>query len=247
MASKAPSKIEIMGELRAAEQQREELTTLLVHDLKNPLSNILAGASFLAQEADLGEEAGECVQEIHQAAESLQRMVLNLLDIGRSEDGALALQLAELDLSALIEQVLAATSRRAGEAERRFVVSGDRLPKVRADQDILRRVLENLFDNALRFAPPHSAIRLDARSGEGAVEVRIRDEGPGISAAYREKIFEKYVQLEPAFEGQTRTGRGLGLLFCRLAIEAHGGRIWVEENQPQGSSFCIRLPLGGPG
>jgi signal transduction histidine kinase len=105
----------------------------------------------------------------------------------------------------------------------------------------LRRVLENLLDNALRHAPEESTVRLSAVSRPDAVEIRISDTGPGIPPDKREKIFDRFVQVDAAGRPLTRSGRGLGLAFCRLAVQAHGGRIWAEDGAP-GAVFCVSLP-----
>jgi two-component system CheB/CheR fusion protein len=107
---------------------------------------------------------------------------------------------------------------------------------------LLRRILENLVDNALKYSPAGGAIHLEARRCEDTIELRVRDEGPGIPRCAREKIFQKYMQLDQDVLVQHRPGRGLGLTFCQLAAEAHGGRIWIEDNEPRGSTFCVRLP-----
>ncbi|HTQ06810.1 MAG TPA: ATP-binding protein, partial [Polyangiaceae bacterium] len=112
---------------------------------------------------------------------------------------------------------------------------------VKADPDLLRRVLENLLDNALRHAPEESTVTLTAAERDGEFEIRVADQGSGVPAAMRERIFDPFVQVESKDRSVTRSGRGLGLAFCRLAVEAHGGRLWVEDGAP-GAVFCVRLP-----
>jgi signal transduction histidine kinase len=175
---------------------------------------------------------------------AMNRMIMNLLDIGRSEDGALVPRPEAVAVRALLDEVGAEAARRAADRGQRLVIESEAL-EVRADRDLLRRVLENLVDNSLRYSPEGSTVRLEARADAGAVELRVRDDGLGVPAAYRERIFEKYVTLDPASSAEVRSSRGLGLVFCRLAVAAHGGRIWVEDNHPRGSTFCVRLPAGG--
>jgi signal transduction histidine kinase len=114
------------------------------------------------------------------------------------------------------------------------------LAPVPADADLLRRVLENLIDNAIRYAPKQSQVTLSAQIHSDELELRIADQGQGVPAELRERIFDRFVQLG-GDRVAPRTGRGLGLTFCRLAVEAHGGRIYVEDGRP-GAVFCIRLP-----
>jgi signal transduction histidine kinase len=109
------------------------------------------------------------------------------------------------------------------------------------DPDLIRRVIENLLENAIRHSPEGSEVRLSSLAREGAVEIRISDAGPGIAPELHAKIFEPFVQVENGQRVVTRAGRGLGLTFCRLAVEAHGGSIWVENGDP-GAVFCVRLP-----
>jgi signal transduction histidine kinase len=104
----------------------------------------------------------------------------------------------------------------------------------------LQRVLENLLDNAIRHAPARSAVHLVATGRDEHVEIRVSDSGPGIPAELRERIFERFVQVEHGERGTTRAGRGLGLTFCKLAVLAHGGSIHVEDLAP-GAAFCVRL------
>ncbi len=105
--------------------------------------------------------------------------------------------------------------------------------------DLLRRVLQNLVDNALHYGPSHGTVRLEARASAEGVECAVCDEGPRIPPHLREHIFERYVR---AADGANKNGHGLGLTFCRLAVEAHGGAIWIEDNEPRGNRFCFRLP-----
>jgi two-component sensor histidine kinase len=174
-------------------------------------------------------------------------MIMNLLDIARSEDGALALNLAELDVETFLEGVCELSRRRAAESSKKLMVTSDLVRRtIQADPDLLRRVLENLLDNSIKYAPSGSSIQVEASSAGSAVELRVRDQGEGVPAAYREQIFRKYIRAPGQATTEARTSRGLGLVFCRLAVEAHGGQIWVEDNVPKGSVFCVRLPVGSP-
>lgn len=245
IARLAESRGALVAELTRAQRQRAELAALIVHDLKNPISGIRMAAQMLLQSAAEGEDA-KLLQVIEAAAARAQRMVLDILDLSRSEDGALVPRPGELDLAALLEEV--ATEGRASldsrKAQRILVDTRVERRTVRADRDLLRRVLVNLVENACKYTPSEGAIRLEADSPDAdSVEIRVRDEGPGIPDAYRQKIFEKYARLERDVSAHAGSSHGLGLVFCRLAVEAHGGRIWVEENAPRGSCFRVRLPV----
>ena len=225
-----------------AERRRAELTAHLVHDLKNPLAGI-GGHAQLLQEDLAGTPHAESLQYIHSASERMARMVLNLLDVNRAEEGQLEPALQPLDLPALVEDVQRAM--RPHLRDRQVSLEVIHLPgdgKVMADPDLMRRTLINLVENAIRYTPKKGAVRLEL-GGEGdAVELSVRDQGPGVPQGYEERIFEKYARLDKALPITGIANRGLGLHFCRLAVGAHGGRIWVEANEPAGSVFTGGLP-----
>jgi two-component system, sensor histidine kinase and response regulator len=221
--------------------QKERLSAFVVHDLKNPVNTLDLHAQLLLRDKELSPRARQSVQQIREEARSLLRLIMNLLDISKSEEGRLVPQPSRINLDTFTAEIVDAFVARAQTAQ----VSLERslaADSVYADPDLLRRVIENLIDNALRHAPAGSKLRLSAQRGSAGVEIRIADGGPGVSEAQREKIFEPFVQGsgEPAL---SRSGRGLGLTFCRLAIEAHGGKIWVEDARP-GAVFCMRLSDG---
>jgi two-component system sensor histidine kinase/response regulator len=226
--------------LMRLQMQKERLTAFVVHDLKNPVNSLDLHAQLLLRDKDLSSRSRGSVQHIRDEARSLLRLVLNLLDISKSEEGQLAPRRVEVDLEALAADLVESLEVRAAQA--RVTLARELGVKtLSADADLLRRVLENLLDNAFRHAPEGSTIRLSARAGQDGTEIRIADEGSGISAELRDRVFERFVQLDLGDTVATRTGRGLGLTFCKLAIEAHGGSIWVEEGSP-GAIFCMRIP-----
>jgi signal transduction histidine kinase len=231
-------------DLMRLQLQKERLTAFVVHDLKNPVNAMDLHAQLLLRVPELPERARASVEAIRREARSLLRLVLNLLDISKSEEGQLAPRRSPLDLESLVADLIQAHEVEARSAGLRL----ERSIQVRtmaADPDLLRRVIENLLDNAIRHAPEGTAVRVSAARGEGVVEIRVADAGPGISPDMREKIFERFVRVDSGERVVTRTGRGLGLAFCKLAVEAHHGRIWVEDGAP-GAVFCLRLPDDSP-
>jgi signal transduction histidine kinase len=229
-------------ELARTQRQKDELAAFIVHDLKNPLTAICANAQILAGSAS--EDAAAAAADIVSAGRTMLRLVMNILDVSRSEGGALQPHWAELDLAELVRDAARVAGAAALPRRQRLVVEagGSPLP-LEADRELLERVLENLLDNAIKYAPSGGELRLELVRREGAAVVRLADGGPGVPLAYREKIFDKYARLDSGDGAQLRHSRGLGLAFCRLAVEAHGGRIWVEDNSPVGSVFCFELPL----
>lgn len=230
--------------LLEAQQQKEALTAYIVHDLKNPLSAIVANAYALQEEPELSEPTRESMRDIYLGAQAMDRMVLTLLDVSKSEDGALVPRRVPVPLEALLQQAAASMAAlaqlRQQKIELRFDLGS---PTIDADADLLRRIVTNLVDNSLKYAPAGTSIVIEATTGaDGSAEIRIRDQGPGIPEEHRDRIFDKYVRLDGSSGANARKSRGLGLAFCRLAAEAHGGRVWVEPNVPVGSTFVISLP-----
>ena len=168
------------------------------------------------------------------------RLILDLLDISKAEEGQLAPRRRDIAVTALLDEV--ADEHRALAASRQVTLEvTSEVDTVSADPGLLRRLLENLIENALRHAPAASAVRLQASLAGDAIELRVADAGSGVPTELRERIFDKFVQLEHQGQGVNQGGRGLGLTFCKMVAEAHGGTIRVEDGAP-GAVFCIRLP-----
>jgi len=227
-------------DLMRLELQKERLMAFVVHDLKNPVSTVDLHAQLLMRDKEAPERVREAASVIRDEMRALMRLILNLLDISKSEEGRLAISPADVDVKALVAGTFEALSVRA-KAKAITLESDVRVDSVRGDLDLLRRVVENLLDNALRHAPDGSSVRVALARSDGGVEIRVSDRGAGVPKELRESIFERFVQVESGYGAATRAGRGLGLAFCRLAVEAHGGRIWVEDGAP-GAVFCVRLP-----
>ena len=229
-------------DLMRLQLQKERLTSFVVHDLKNPVNGMDLHAQVLQREKGLSERARRSADSIRGEARALLRLVLNLLDISKSEEGRLLVRPASVTLPRLLADVVDAHRVEAEAAEVRLEQDTE-VDQVTADPDLLRRVIENLTDNAIRHAPAGSAVRLEAFARGGAVEVRVADHGSGIAPELRERVFDRFVQVESRGGAASRAGRGLGLAFCKLAVEAHGGSIWIEDGAT-GAVFCVRLPDG---
>jgi two-component system sensor histidine kinase/response regulator len=239
--------------LLAAQREKEELTTLIVHDLKNPLSSILSNVQFVLGRPATGGDERDALEDVQRASQSMVRLVMNLLDVSRSEDGALVPQVTDFDLPVLLGEVCSEMGRRIEDKEQRLSLAiAPGVGPLRGDRDLVRRILENLIDNAYKYGPRRAAISLEINpasmddGGEPAVEIRVRDEGEGIPSAYRQLIFEKYGRFERAGTPgahDARTSHGLGLVFCRRAVGLHGGTIWIDDGPGRGGCFCVRLPI----
>lgn len=227
-------------ELLRLERQKRELTALVVHDLKNPIASILPNARYLSRTKGLTENAKSAADDITSSTEAMLRLVMNLLDISRAEDAALVPKREPIVLATLLDAVRTSAAARAAEQGATIAVDvAEDAGTASLDADLVRRVLENLTDNALKYAPG-GRVTLGARADGPGVRLTVSDDGPGIPAEARAAVFEKYARIDGAPHAER--SRGLGLTFCRLAVEAHGGRIWVEEAAPKGAAFCMSLP-----
>ncbi|MBI3988162.1 MAG: hybrid sensor histidine kinase/response regulator [candidate division NC10 bacterium] len=249
--------------LKESEELREKLTSLIIHDLNSPLSAILFNLSAVLAdpEGKLGDREKTLLKRALRSGEQLAQMVRNLLDISRMEEGKLLLTKEPLQVADLIRESLAAGKE---QAKGRGILLDTHLPpdlpSVPGDRELLGRVLSNLLWNALAYTSQGGSIRVTARPvrrsmigvrhqdvadpppDDEFLEISVQDTGVGIPEAYREKIFEKFAQIGVRVD-QGRRGTGLGLTFCKLAVEAHGGRIWVESQEGRGSTFIFTLPL----
>lgn len=222
--------------------EKSLLVALVVHDVKSPLTSIIHNAEFLAEQLQTEEEQ-DAANGILASAQYLNDMVLNLLDVTRGESGEMVPNIEDTDVVALFERVRKAMTYRTLRSHQSLTVDVRCEHTVQLDPSLMRRVLENLVDNALKYGATN--VRLEGRSlanDETALEVT--DDGPGIPPEFHERIFEAYERLES--EPKAAVGsRGLGLAFCRLAVMAHGGTIEVLANEPRGAVFRVRLPKTG--
>jgi signal transduction histidine kinase len=229
---------------------REELADMIVHDLRNPLGVISGGLQMLAGVPVAGPDAeyvASVLKTMDRSSKRMLRLVDALLDIASLEEGAMDLQLVALEPRALVEEMVAGEHSLADAKQIALENRVDAaVPVVLADRDILQRVLVNLLDNALKFTPYEGQVWVDARAGAEEVAFSVVDTGPGIPLEERERIFEKFTQVR----GQKgpRKGSGLGLTFCRMAVEAQGGRIWIEDGpQGRGTCFVFTIPRASGG
>lgn len=228
-------------QLAASQRLKEELSALVVHDLKNPIQTILGLTELMEDGGAMDPRQIQAdAAYIRTAAERLHGMVLDLLDIQLAQDGHLEPRRERVELGGLFEEVVQALRPRApGLAVGMVPPDLD----VHADRSLLLRLVSNLVDNCLKYGPPGGRIVLEAERAEGGgVLLGVQDEGPGVPPELRGRIFEKYAQLERDRTGRAGTSRGLGLWFCHVAVGAHGGRIWVEDAEPVGARFCVHLP-----
>ncbi|MDI1475100.1 ATP-binding protein [Polyangium sp. y55x31] len=221
------------------QRQKEELSALVVHDLKSPAAAIALAASLQLRSQDLKPADRRRWGIVFSSAERIIRTAANVLDIAQSQDGRLVPRHVDVELCGLLAEIREVVLPLAEKREQTIELSCD-VPEgaLRADRDLLGRTLQNLVDNALRYSPAKSTVRIEAHADAAWVTIAVCDEGPGIPVEMRGRIFDRFVRLEE----NARGGWGLGLSFCKLAVEAHGGTSWIEDNTPRGSRFCFRLP-----
>jgi signal transduction histidine kinase len=222
--------------LQRLELQKEQLVAFLVHDLKNPVNAIELQAQSIERDAQASERSRRAAAKVREETRALLRMITNLLDLSKADEGRLAPAIETIAADALVQGVLDELGARAARAniKIRSLVEAKQL---RADPDLITRVLANLVDNAIRHAPEDSEIVIRVAPVERGVELRVADAGPGVPPELRESVFERFLS---GSDTAHRTNRGLGLAFCKLAVEAHGGQIWIEDAAP-GAVFCVRL------
>jgi len=223
-------------ELQRLQLQKEQLSAFVVHDLKNPVNTIELHAQRVLRNANADERSRDAATKIHDETRSLMRMITNLLDIGKADEGQLAPSRRPVEARGLVAGVVEDMQARAA-AEGVLLVTEVAPVTLEVDPDLVHRVLANLVDNAIRHSPEGSTIRVVvAREGSG-LELRVIDAGPGVPAEARARVFDRYVG---GGDASTLSNRGLGLAFCKLAVEAHGGRIWVEPAE-SGATFVVRI------
>ena len=236
---------ESYARLQYLEQMRQQRFQMIVHDLTSPIAAVHFNAMYVQARAGLQGKEAAAIDAVLSSCGQLNRMTLDMLDVATSDAASLKPRLERFDLRGLFDEVLAGAREAARSAGLSLTVDvADDVPAAVADRELIRRIVGNLLDNAFKYAPNGGPIRIEAaRAGASEYSIRLRDLGPGIPPADRERIFAPYVRLERDARKHVRTSRGLGLAFCRLAVDAHGGRIWVEDNTPQGSTFVIQLPI----
>ena len=231
---------------------REDLSRMIVHDLRGPLTAITASLKLLndlvPDDAEFAPTLKSTTEASMRAVRKLLNLVDSLLDIARMESGRLALEREPVELSAIVTNVTLEMDSLAQELD--VTLGADvpfDLPTINVDREQIERVLLNLVDNALKFTPAEGEvfIRAYVPDDESApaefIRVEVSDTGPGVPDEYKDRLFDRFVQVEDR-RGRRR-GTGLGLTFCRLAVEAHGGHIWVEDNPAGGAVFAFTLPV----
>lgn len=231
-------------QLSELERLRDSLVHMIVHDLRSPLTAIASLVDLMLEDVEAGKApAREDVVDCRASAQKMIRMISTMLDVSKLEAGAMKINRTPCDLAKITAEVVAELRPLATDRVIELAPATAEVPVV-ADPALLGRVIQNLVSNALRFSPNGGTVRITLESGSGGVRVAVSDDGCGVPESQRRRIFEKFGALDTTARA-TGYSTGLGLPFCRMAIEAHGGTIGVEGRDGRtGSTFWFTLPPG---
>jgi two-component system sensor histidine kinase BarA len=235
---------EAFDRLRELDRLKSNFLGVVSHELRTPLTSII-GYSEMLVEGIAGPLVGDqqkFVQTINDKGQQLLQLIMSLLDLSKLESGTISMKKGTVVIEQLLGDVAATLAPKARKRSIDIAVAVDPgLPEVQGDPDRLRQVFVNLVDNAVKFSPDGGTVTVAARRKTGAVEVRVVDRGPGIPAAERARIFRKFYRGDFARDQPGSTG--LGLFIAEGLVRAMGGRIWVDSEEGEGSSFTFELPL----
>ncbi len=225
---------------QALEVQRENLIHMMVHDMRSPLSGMLGYLSLLEMFSSAWPPKHQTyLQRCQESTDSLIKMISTILDIHKMESGDMLLRASKVEISSVARKASEALGGMAinNPIEIENELDQTEALQLEADAEMVQRVIENLLGNALKFSPDGAPVRIRLSPHADQIKVGIQDQGPGIPAEMHERIFDKFGQVEAR-----KHSTGLGLTFCKLAVEAHGGQIGLDSQVGQGSTFWFTLP-----
>lgn len=234
-------------DLRQVETMRDDLTRMIIHDMRSPLT-VISNSLDMMKLADSNEVVAKSVPVLLEGARSAVKRIMNmiedLLHVSKFEAGEMRPMFRIVAIRNLLKRKEESFLRLAEKEEKTFTLTiPDNLPGITADEDLIERVLDNLIYNAFKYTEPEGVIKVNVQLQGQSLLVQVYDDGQGIPEAYHDRIFDKFIQVTSEDGEPIRKGTGLGLAFCRLAVEAHEGKIWVESEPEKGSIFSFTLPL----
>jgi two-component system, NtrC family, sensor histidine kinase KinB len=232
-----------ISERKALAALQDDLMAMIYHDLRSPLANIISSIDMLS--VMVPEEKSASLKPIFSIAvrstERMQRLISSLLDINRLEAGRSITNQQAVNVHRLVDDAVDAVQTVvAGKHQKLTLQVPKDVPPLWVDEDMIRRVFINLLENAIKFTPIHGEITVKLEVQNSWAQIWVQDSGPGIPTSEQEHIFDKFIRLQA---DRFPKGIGLGLAFCRLAVQAHGGKIWVESQEGAGSRFVFTLPV----
>ncbi len=230
-------------ERKELDSLREDLAAMIYHDLRSPLANILSSVEMLDDifPAEQRELVGPIVQIAHHSINRIQRLVSSLLDLNRLEQNHPVGDRISVEVATLVSDSLEAIKPSVEGREQTISINlSSGLPSVSVDEDMIRRVLINLLENAAKYTPVGGSIEVGAEVSGEFLRFYVQDNGLGIPDVDRERVFDKFTRLK---NKTGASGLGVGLAFCKLAVQGHGGKIWVEPAPQRGSKFVFTLPV----
>lgn len=235
---------EMVVRLQDTQQSQREFVANVSHELKTPLTSIQGFAQALLEgAAETPESRQQAAQIIYDEAGRMHRMALDLLDLARLDAGIAEMKMGQVDLSALLQNIIEKFSPQAQQEKVKFVLRLDSLPEIVGDGDRLSQVFTNLIDNALKYTPAEREISIEAVQKNNTVEISVCDTGAGISEEALPHIFERFYQADPSRSRSSKHSSGLGLAIVREIVQAHGGKITVRSEVNEGTTFLLSLPI----
>lgn len=233
--------------IRVSRQRVKELIEFIVHDLRAPLSNMALGFDNLLniESENLDTRQKDMIGLCKVSADRMFILINSILDLSRLQDKKISLEISRLDLDQLVSEAFEVVSIFAHRQQvklEKHIDTGNSV--LMTDYNLLVRVFVNLLSNAIRVSPPGSKVSVDVSlKDEEHIRFCVCDQGPGIPRDFKARIFDRFVQLEARKRGVMARGSGLGLAFCKMAVEVLGGRIWLESSRGEGTIICFILPL----
>jgi len=244
MAAQARRLEEVNEQLRRATEAKSYFLATMSHELRAPLNSIIGFTELLLDETygKLNDRQRDFLKDVHRASGHLLKLINDVLELARMEAGRITLQISPVGVQQLLRDVSSFTRGAAAEKHQRLTFSvepGDLM--VMADEHRAKQILINLISNAIKYSPPETFIRVEARASGDMVVFSVADQGEGIAPEDQERIFRAFERVERGPQSGVG-GFGLGLPLAKYLVERHGGKIWVESTLGAGSTFCFTLP-----
>lgn len=228
-------------ELEKLSRIKDEFVSIVSHDLRSPIGVIQGFAKVMLPDAEKTGQNLKPVKAIIRSADRLLGLINDILDLARVEAGEMKLSFSDVEVSGLVKETFKAAEFNAEQKHIRLVYEPGDAPKViRADNNKLYQVMNNLIGNAIKFSPENDAITVRSSSVNGDLKISVSDNGPGLSEEEQAAVFDRFKQI-----GHKMGGSGLGLAICKQLVELHSGRIWVESKQGKGTDFLFSVPISG--